>query len=198
MEPDCVSVAIVRPVQRVLVGGISGAGKSTLARVLARRLGVSYVELDALHHGPGWVKRPSFEADVAALAASNSWVIDSLGYPSVRDLLWERADTLVWLDLERPVVMRRVLWRSFVRATYDRQLWNGNTESFRDWPDPEHPIRWAWSQHGPRRKLVAERLANPRWAHLDVVHLRTPKQAARWVAGIQSARQGEHSSGQAG
>lgn len=176
--------------RRVLVGGISGAGKSTLARVLARRLAVPYVELDALHHGPNWTKRPSFETDVAALAAGGCWVVDSLGYPSVRDLLWERADTLVWLDLERAIVLRRVLWRSFARATYDRALWNGNIESFRDWLNPEHPIRWAWSQHGPRRQLVAERLASDRWAHLDVVHLRTPRQAARWLAGIGGADTG--------
>lgn len=172
------------------MGGISGAGKSTLARTLARRLAVPYVELDALHHGPNWTKRPSFEAEVAALAVRDRWIVDSLGYPSVRDLLWQRADTLVWLDLERPVVMRRVLWRSFVRATYDRQLWNGNTESFRDWPDPEHPIRWAWSEHGPRRQLVAERLATSRWDHLDVVRLRTPRQVARWLAGVEPAHQG--------
>lgn len=172
--------------QRVLVGGISGAGKSTLARVLARRLHIPYVELDALHHGPKWTKRPSFEAEVQAFCAEPAWVTDSIGYSSVRDLLWERADSLVWLDLGRSVVMRRVIARSVARAIDRRELWNGNRESVRDWVDPEHPIRWAWSQHRPRRELIAHRLADPGSAHLHVVHLRTPAEAAQWLAGIEA------------
>ncbi len=31
------------------------------------------------------------------------------------------------------------------RALTRRELWNGNRESFRNWLDPEHPIRWAWA-----------------------------------------------------
>ena len=40
--------------KRVNVKGISGSGKSTFALELARRLGLPFVELDALHHGPNW------------------------------------------------------------------------------------------------------------------------------------------------
>lgn len=178
--------------RRVLVVGISGAGKSTLARVLGRRLRIPYVELDALHHGPNWTKRPSFEAEVQAFSAQPAWVTDSVGYSSVRDLLWHRADTIVWLDLARPVVMGRVIARSVARATDRRELWNGNRESVRHWVDPEHPIRWAWSQHAPRRELIANRLADPCSAHLQVVHLRTPAEVAQWLAGIEPRHRPPH------
>lgn len=182
MPPRTLALSYVR---RVLVGGISGAGKSTLARTLARRLGVPYVELDALHHGPNWTKRPSFEVDVEAFSAGPAWVTDGQYQRFLGDLLWRRADTFLWLDFRRAVVMKRVISRSAARAIDRRELWNGNTESIRDWLDPEHPIRWAWSQHARRRSEYAERLADPRYTHLTVVRLRTPREAARWLAGVE-------------
>lgn len=146
--------------RRVLVGGISGAGKSTLPRVLARRLQVLYVELDALHHGPGWVKRPSFCADVDHFSAARDWVTAEQYQRFLGDLLWTRADSLVWPDLPRPVVMQRVIGRSLARVLDRRELWNGNREDLRAWLDPGHPIRWVWSRYDERRAEYAARLAD--------------------------------------
>ena len=141
--------------------------------------------MDALFHGPDWQRRPTFEADVDAATDGSGWVADSFGYRDVRDLLWDRCDTFVWMDYSRPVVMARVVRRSFARATYDRALWNGNREGFTDWLDPEHPIRWAWAQHGPRRAQVAARVAGrASGAGPVVVRLRTPAAARRWLAQV--------------
>ena len=108
--------------QRILVVGVTGAGKSTLARALSGRLGVPYHEMDALYfNGPGWATNTRLVEDVAEVTAGPCWIIDSLGYPQVRDLLWERADTVVWLDFPRRVVMPRVLRRS-LRRTVTREL----------------------------------------------------------------------------
>ena len=170
--------------QRVLVGGISGAGKSTLARALADRLGLPYLEMDALFFGPGWSQLPTFVDDVEAFTAGPRWVTDSIGYPAVRDLVWGRADTLVWLDLPRWQVMARVLRRSARRAVLREEIWNGNRETVLAWRRRDHPVRWAWTQYHPRRALVLERLADPRWRDVTVVHLRSAAEAERWLQGI--------------
>jgi adenylate kinase family enzyme len=173
--------ARVESPRRLIVGGISGSGKSTLARKVSRRLGVPYVELDSLHHGPGWVKRPEFEADVAAIVAEDRWVIEDQYHAFLGDLLWRRADTLLWLDFSRPVVMQRVLRRSVSRAITRRELWNGNRENPRDWLSADHPIRYAWSHHGDRRSLYEQVLADPAYSHLAVVRLATPAAAREWL-----------------
>lgn len=172
--------------QRVIVGGISGCGKTTLARALSRRLDLPYVEFDALFHGPGWTQRPSFVADVETFIAGERWVTDSDGYARfIGPRVLQRADTLVWLDYERPVVMRRVIRRTIRRVVLRERLFNGNRERLRAaLTDPEHPVRWAWSQHGRRRRERAELTADPQLAHLTVIRLRRPRDTAQWLAGL--------------
>lgn len=167
------------PPRRVLVAGISGAGKTTLARKLSVRWGLPRRELDALHHGPGWTPRPEFASDVRRFAAEERWVTEDQYHGVLGDLLWERADTVIWLDLPRRTVMWRVVRRSVSRALTRRELWNGNRESARDWLRASHPIRWAWSQAGSRREATAARAA--RFPGVTVVRLRTARQARRWL-----------------
>lgn len=165
--------------RRVLVAGISGAGKTTMARRLAERLELPCYELDALHHGAGWQKRPEFEADVERFAASDAWVCEDQYRTFIGELLWDRADTVVWLDHSRPVIMARVVRRTFGRLAVRAELWNGNRERWRDLPRADHPIRWAWAQHADRRERTAALAAR----HPDVrmVRLGTPAHARAWL-----------------
>ena len=166
-----------------MVAGVSGTGKTTLAKKLEARLGVPRYELDALYHGPGWVKRPEFEADVEAFTAGPRWVTEDQYSAVLGHLIWQRADTLIWLDLPRGTVMWRVVRRSFIYAGTRRELWNGNRERFRDWLDPGHPIRWAWAQHASKRERVAGRVA----AHpeLEVVRLMSARAVREWLAALR-------------
>jgi adenylate kinase family enzyme len=173
----------IEPVDRVIIAGISGAGKTTLGRTLASRLGMPHYELDALHHGPKWTKRPEFESEVAAFSAGPAWVTEDQYHSALGDLLWQRADTLVWLDLPHPTVMRRVLWRSFLRAATRGELWNGNRESFRNWVEPDHPIRWAWSQYDRKRRQTFERIV--RHPHITVIRLSSAGAADRWTRSLR-------------
>lgn len=174
--------------QRILISGISGAGKTTLAGVIATRLGLPRHELDALHHGPGWIKRPEFETDVERFTAGPRWVTEDQYQRFLGDLLWERADLVVWLDLPRRTVMARVLRRSVTRALTRRELWNGNRESIRNWVEPDHPIRWAWAQHAARRARTEERMV--RFPGLPVIRLRSAAEARRWLHGVRACGDG--------
>jgi adenylate kinase family enzyme len=157
--------------RRVAVVGNSGAGKSWLASRLAAALGVPFVELDAIHHGPGWQELPA-EAMLREVdrrcPADGAWVADGNYTHKGGELIRRRADTVVWLDLPRGTVMRQLVRRTARRAVLRERLWNDNRESLRDVlaPDPERSILlWSWVHHGPRRAAYAAQ-ADDRWIRL--------------------------------
>ena len=184
--------------RRVVIVGNSGSGKTTLAHAVARRLGVRHVELDALHHQAGWTPTPPDrlrEAVRAALDAADAtaggWVVCG-NYAAVRSTIWTRADTIVWLDLPRTVVMRRVIARSFGRVLRREELWNGNRESpgmLLALHDPERSvIRWAWNGVGGYRERYVPMMASTTWADLRWYRLRSPHEVAAWLAEAATTR----------
>ncbi len=177
--------------RRVVVVGNSGSGKTTLADELAARLGVPHVELDAHFHQAGWTPAPLREfADAvrealdAADATSAGWVVCG-NYEAVRTSIWARADTIVWLDLPRGVVMWRVTTRSFGRVVRRTELWNGNQESAANLMalhDPERSVvRWAWDGVARYRRLYVPAMASSTWADQRWYRLRSPVEVARWT-----------------
>ena len=171
--------------ERVVVAGASGSGKSTLAARIGVLLDLPYTEMDSLFHGPGWVPRPTFEADVDALVAGERWVTE-WQYSHARPLLAERADLVVWLDLPYPLVLARVVRRTVRRRLRREELWNGNQEGplHTFFTDPEHIVRWSWQT----RNLYDERvpaLAAER-PDLPIVRLRSRRQVRRWLGDLGS------------
>src|SRR3954471_8238310 len=98
---------------RILILGRTGSGKTTLARALSAALGVPHVELDSLYFDADLSTAPLAvlrERTTEAIAGER-WVTDG-NKRAVRDLVWPRADTVIWLDY--PV--RVSLWRLAKRA----------------------------------------------------------------------------------
>jgi adenylate kinase family enzyme len=180
--------------QRVSVVGNAGSGKSRLGRRLAVTLGVPYVELDAIHHLPNWepIDPDEFLATVGAIAATDGWVIDGNYRTVVSDgPVWQRADTVVWLDLPRRVIMRQVVGRTLRRTVLREELWNGNREPISNLYalDPyKSIIRWAWTQHEKYQERFGAAMTSPSLAHLDFVRLRSRAAADAWLASVRPER----------
>lgn len=175
-------------VRRLSVVGNSGSGKTRIARRIGEQLGIPHVERDAIFHQPGWTPLPEeeFRERVVTVTAAEAWVVDG-NYSAVRDLVWLRADTVVWLDLPRATVMRRLAGRTLRRAVTRQELWNTNREpldNFFRWDPHRSILRWAWTRHHPYRERYATAMADPRWSHLESVRLTSSADADRWVAGL--------------
>jgi adenylate kinase family enzyme len=169
--------------QRIVVVGTSGSGKTTLAREIARRLSLPHVELDAVHWGPNWTEPPValFRQKTDEALRGDRWVADG-NYGKVRDLVWGRAELLVWLDYALPLVMGRLLRRTLRRGFTQEELWNGNRERLRDMFTRESLLLWALQSHTRHRRVYPTRFQAPEYRHLEVVRLRSPRAAEEWLA----------------
>jgi adenylate kinase family enzyme len=174
--------------QRISIIGSSGAGKSTLARELSRRLSLPWLELDSIHHQADWtpIEPERFHEAVAAHVAGERWVVDG-NYSShgIAQRVWERADTIVWLDLPRALVTARVIGRSFKRVITGEELWNGNRESLVNLlhPDPHlNIIAWAWTRHAAVRERFERLARDGTWDDIRVHRLRGRAQVSHFLS----------------
>ncbi|MDP1838739.1 MAG: hypothetical protein Q8N31_01640 [Reyranella sp.] len=170
--------------RRVVVFGTTGSGKSTVAARLAERTGLRVVELDALFWGRDWQPAPVelFRHRVERETVGEGWIVVG-NYGQVRDLVWQAADTLIWLDLPLPLVMWRLLRRTIARIATQEELWGtGNRESLRGaFFSRDSILLWALKTHRRNQRrfaLECELLAREK----RIERLRSAREIERFVA----------------
>jgi adenylate kinase family enzyme len=173
-------------VRRVaVIASASGNGKTTFGRALAQRLGVRFVELDSLVHGPNWSETPDAElrALVEPIVRSDAWVIDGTYWRKIGRLVLDGADTVVWLDLPLRVWLPRLLRRTWRRYRRHERLWNDNRETLRNafW-GRESLFVFAFRMHFQRRRTWPGELAG-----YPVVRLRSVEDVDRWLGSVPRA-----------
>ncbi len=175
-----------RPGQRINVVGTTGSGKTTVARAIAERLGLRHIELDALFWKPNWGETPDdeFLPAVDEATRGDRWVLDG-NYSRTRPIVWPRADTIVWLDYRFPTVFWQLLRRTVRRAATREELWDGCRERLRvSFFSRDSILLWCLQTYWRRRRTYPELFARPEHAHLKVVYLRSPREAAAWLRGL--------------
>ena len=173
--------------QRIVILGVTGSGKTTFGRKLAARLGYSATDLDDLHWLPGWVSRPTEEFYTLADGAARhpQWVIIG-NYSKVRNAVWPRADTFIWLDYRFPHVFWQLLRRSVMRAVDRNPICNGNIESWRNFFSKESIMVWLFKSYRKRSReygaIFAEAGKSP---NISYIRLRSREAADDWLKNLK-------------
>ncbi len=172
--------------KRVVVVGTSCSGKTTFAGKLANRLGIKHVELDEIYWMKDWQGRPvdEFRRMVLQEAERDSWVIEG-NYRKVRDILWNRADTLVWLNYPFSLVFYRAITRTLRRVFRKEVICGGNTESFYlAFLSPESIPRWVLKTYWKRKKEYSQLMKSNEFPNMKRIELQSKKSASKLLENL--------------
>lgn len=176
------------PCKRLVVVGTTSSGKSTLAKRLADRLGYDFIELDALHWEPNWTEAPLevFRQRVETATQAPAWVVAG-NYHVVRDIIWPKAEAVIWLDYSFPRIFWQLTRRTFSRWWTRELLWGTNRESlwthFKFW-SAESLFHWLFKTYWRRKREIPALLSQPEHGHLRLIHFKSPRATEAWLDGL--------------
>jgi adenylate kinase family enzyme len=174
--------------ERVVIIGVTSSGKSTLAEALAKRFGMDFIELDALHWEPNWQEAPLevFRDRVEKATRAEKWTVAG-NYHVVRDLIWPKAEAVIWLDYPFLTVLGQLTRRTFKRWWDQELLWGTNREPlikhFKLWSQ-DSLYHWLFKTYWRRRREVPVLLSQPEHRHLKLIQFKNPNETRAWLEGL--------------
>jgi len=176
------------PYHRIVVIGTTSSGKSTLAEQLARRFDLNFIELDALYWEPDWQGAPLevFRARVGAATQAEQWVVAG-NYHVVHDLVWPKAEAVIWLDYSLWRIFWQLIRRTISRWWRQELLWGTNRENlwrhFMLW-SPESLVHWLFKTYWQRKREYPMLLSQPEYRHLKLIRFAHPKETDQWLQNL--------------
>lgn len=173
------------PYNRVVVIGVTSSGKSTLAERLAKCFDLNFIELDALHWEPNWQSAPLevFRARVENATQAERWIVAG-NYHIARDLIWPKAEAVIWLDYPLLIVLWQLTRRSFSRWWTQELLWGKNREPlwnhFKLW-SKESLYNWLFQTYWRRKREYPMLLSRPEHQHLKLMRFMHPRELEQWL-----------------
>lgn len=177
-----------KSLHRISVIGTSCSGKTTFARRLADQCNYPHIELDSIYWLPGWQVRPDqdFKNLVEQAVQAEHWVVDG-NYSKVRDVVWQRATHVIWLNYPFLLVFWRALSRTVHRAATHTELFSGNYESWKNsFFSQDSILWWVISTYRRRKRRYAELFATPPRDDLEFIQIKSPHQAELFLYHIGS------------
>lgn len=169
---------------RIVIIGTSCSGKTTLAKKLSQKLHIPHIELDVLFWKKNWQieERDKFRKKVSRVVEQDTWVIDG-NFSIVRDIVWARADTIIWLDYPFYVIFLQALARSIKRIVTKEKLFADNVESFKQTFFSKNSILyWICISHRDYKRTYTRLLRN---INKEVIILKSSREKNEFVRKLE-------------
>ena len=134
---------------------------------------------------PFWAKDPPHGFRLAEEAvAADRWVADG-NYGQVRDIVWQRATCLIWLNYPFRVVFWRALRRTFTRVFTGQRVYSGNRESFRRaFLSSDSILWWVITTFRQRRREFPTLFGQHHFSFLKVIEFKSQRDADDFMRGL--------------
>jgi adenylate kinase family enzyme len=170
------------PYKRAIVFGSTGMGKTTLVKQIADDFSLPVIDIDSLRREAG--KSASVEETFSRLVSESikgdTWIIDG-SYTSVQDIVWTRAEAIIWMDFSFWVFLSRLakrsLYRIFVRKKSEKPI-KGRYQ-----PAGERTSNYlrAILTGKQRQRHYFATLYSSEYTHLHIIRLSSPEEATNWI-----------------
>lgn len=182
-----ISFMDMQKLEKILVIGTTGSGKTSLAKRLSKELQLARVELDAFRWNPGWVMTSDevfIERVQKFVFEHDQWVIDG-NYSIVREILWSRADLVIWLDYPLRTVLAHLFKRSFDNIRNKKPLCNGNFETLWLQLSKKSIFLWALKTYWKKRKRYLKLMKEHPYSNLRFIRVRSTRELEEFFQEIQ-------------
>lgn len=118
---------------KIVIVGVSGSGKSTFARKLSKKIDTLAFFMDAIMWKPGWqyVGDEETAKGIEEILLKNpEWIIEGYIVKGALSQVFEKADTIIYLDYSRWVSTFRYLKRCWQHRKTPRPELEGSPEKF--------------------------------------------------------------------
>lgn len=163
---------------KIVVVGVSASGKSVFARKLAQKINIPLIFVDAIMWQTGW----SYIGDAETAkkldeeSSKPKWIIEGYIVKEVRNVIFERADSIIYLDYHPLVASLRYIQRWWMHRKNPRPELAGSPEKF-SWKF----LRLVWTKGETvslNRFLAQSKDQN------KIITLCSPKEAKRFLSSV--------------
>ncbi|MDB5258999.1 MAG: topology modulation protein [Candidatus Taylorbacteria bacterium] len=118
--------------KKIAIVGVSASGKSTFARKLAERTCLPVFFMDSIMWKPGWnyVGDEETVLRLQEISSGTEWIIEGYITKGARSVIFDRADTVIYLDYPRWVASGRYILRWLKHRKDPRPELAGSPEKF--------------------------------------------------------------------
>jgi adenylate kinase family enzyme len=170
------------PYKRTIIFGSTGVGKTTMVKQIAEEFDLPVIDVDSLRREAGRSKSPeeTFVRLITESIKGDTWIIDG-SYTSVQDIVWPRAEAIVWLDFSFWVflsrLIKRSLYRIFIRKKTEKPI-KGRNQPARE--RAQTYLRAIFTGKRRRQRYFAT-IYNSKNAHLHIIRLSSPEEVQLWL-----------------
>lgn len=163
---------------KIVVLGVSASGKSTFARRLATKMKLPLIHIDELMWKPGWQYIGDEETIrlIKEVSEKDSWIIEGYIEKGAQPDLFNKSDTLVYLDYPA--------WLPALR--YIKRWWQHRTEPRPELPGCPERFSFDFLKRVYLKKEVyrLEQLFKKVDYSAKIIRLKSPKQAEKLLQSL--------------